>query len=229
MYVRRMHRWDISPRAAVSLQTEFAPLIVGEGDVSDVRYVAAADVAFVDRPEHARPRVARAAVVVLAYPSLDVVEQRVVEAVTEFPYVPGLLSFREVPVLSLAFEKLEHEPDLLLVDGHGRAHPRRFGIACHLGLSLDVPTIGVGKSRLCGDHAEPAPERGAKTMLVHRNEVIGHVVRSRDGVKPLYVSVGHRIGLAEASEWILRLCQGFRLPEPIRVADRISKGGSASR
>lgn len=197
--------------------------------MSDVRYVAAADVAFVDRPVRARPKVARAAVVVLSYPSLNVIEERVVEAVTEFPYVPGLLSFREAPVLSLAFEKLEHEPDLLLVDGHGRAHPRRFGIACHLGLSLDVPTIGVGKTRLCGQHSEPPPEKGATTMLVHRDEVIGRVVRSRDGVKPLYVSVGHRIGLAEASEWTLRLCQGFRLPEPIRVADRISKGGSASQ
>jgi deoxyribonuclease V len=206
-----------------------APLVVGEGDVTDVRYVAAADVAFVDRPERARPEVARAAVVVLSYPSLDVIEERIVEVVTEFPYVPGLLSFREVPVLSKAFEKLEHEPDLLFVDGHGRAHPRRFGIACHLGLSLDVPTIGVGKTRLCGEHSEPAREKGATTMLVHRDEVIGHVLRSRDGVKPLYVSVGHRIGLTEASEWTLRLCQGFRLPEPIRVADRVSKGGSASR
>lgn len=229
MYVRRLHRWDISPREAIALQTELAPSVVDEGDASSVRYVAAADVAFVDRPEHARPRIARAAVVVLSYPSLDVIEQRVVEAVTEFPYVPGLLSFREVPVLSLAFEELRHEPDLLLVDGHGRAHPRRFGIACHLGLSLDVPTIGVGKTRLCGEHPEPAPQRGATTMLVHRDEVIGRVVRSRDGVKPLYVSVGHRIGLTEASEWTLRLCRGFRLPEPIRVADRLSKDSSASQ
>ena len=213
----------------MSIQEELAPSVVAEGDVTDVRYIAAADVAFVDRPEHGRPKIARAAVVVLSYPSLNVIEQQVVEAVTEFPYVPGLLSFREAPVLSAAFEKLDHEPDLLFVDGHGRAHPRRFGIACHLGLALDVPTIGVGKSRLCGERSEPALEKGATTALVHRDEVVGHVVRSRDGVKPLYVSVGHRIGLAEASDWTLRLCQGFRLPEPIRVADHLSKGGSVSQ
>ena len=189
----------------------------------DVDLVGAADVAFVDRPAHGRPSLARAAVAVLSYPDLAVVEQSVVEAPTVFPYVPGLLSFREVPALVKAFQALRQAPDLLLVDGHGYAHPRRFGIACHLGLLLDLPTIGVGKSRLCGRHPDPGGVRGEASQLIDRDEIIGRVVRTRDGVRPVFVSVGHRIGLDEATDWVLRLCRGYRLPEPIRVADRLSK------
>ena len=193
-----------------------------------MHFVGAADVAFVDRPVHGRPSLARAAVVVISYPDLEVVEQSVVEVPTEFPYVPGLLSFREVPPLVRAFEALHRIPDLLLVDGHGYAHPRRLGIACHLGLLLGLPTIGVAKSRLCGGHSEPGGVRGETTRLIDKDEIIGRVVRTRDSVRPIFVSVGHRIGLGDATNWVLRLCRGYRLPEPIRVADRLSKGREPS-
>ncbi len=208
----------------MALQVRLAPSVICEGDATDVGLVGGADVAFVDRPARGRPSLARAAVAVLSYPGLDLVEQSVVEAPTTFPYVPGLLSFREVPVLVKAFEALQRAPDLLLVDGHGYAHPRRFGIACHLGLLLGLPTIGIGKSRLCGEHPEPGGVRGETAPLIDGGEIIGRVVRTRDGVRPIFVSVGHRIGLDEATNWVPRLCRGYRLPEPIRVADRLSKG-----
>jgi deoxyribonuclease V len=224
MLVRQLHSWDLTPKEAAELQTRLASQIVAEGDPIDVRLIAAADVAFADRPYRRRPSLARAAVVVLSYPELALVEQHVIEAPVTFPYVPGLLSFREIPALAQAFELLRQEPDLLLVDGQGRAHPRRFGLASHLGLLLDVPTIGVAKSRLIGEHAEPGRLRGDCTPLTHGGETIGAVLRTREGVRPLYVSVGHRISLEVAAAWVLRLCTRYRLPEPIRVADRLSKG-----
>jgi len=223
----------MAPREAMALQTRLAPQVVLEGDPGDVRCVAAADVAFLDRPlrqaqgraYRRQPALARAAVAVLSYPELAVVEQHVVEAPVSFPYVPGLLSFREIPALAHAFAMVRTTPDLLLVDGQGYAHPRRFGIACHLGVLLDIPAIGCAKSRLCGKEATPGPARGATAELIDEGEVIGLVLRTRDGVKPVYVSVGHRIGLESAGGWVLRLCRGHRLPEPIRLADRLSKGG----
>ena len=157
------------------------------------------------------------------YPALDVIEGQEVEGDVNLPYVPGLLSFREALLLAQALERLEGAPDLLLIDGHGYAHPRRFGIASHLGLMADLPTIGCAKSRLCGDNAEPGPRRGAKAELRLGDEVIGAVLRTREGVKPIYVSVGHKIGLEAAVRWALRLAPRFRLPEPIREADALSK------
>ncbi len=225
MLVRDLHSWDLTPSEAIALQTRLAPQAIREGDAGDVKLVAAADVAFVDRPYRRQPGLARAAVVLLSYPDLAIIERHVVEAPATFPYVPGLLSFREIPALARAFEELERRPDLLLVDGQGLAHPRRFGLACHLGLLLDVPTIGCAKSRLCGEHAFLGLEPGSRTPLIDREEVIGLVLRTRAGVAPLYVSTGHRIGLDEAADWVLRLCRGYRLPEPIRLADRLSKGG----
>lgn len=208
----------------MALQTRLAPQVVREGAPVDVRTVAAADVAFVDRPAGRRPSLARAAVVLMAYPDLSLLEQHVIERPITFPYVPGLLSFREIPALADAFALLERSPDLLLVDGQGYAHPRRFGIASHLGVLLDLPTIGCAKSRLCGEHPAPAQKRGSSAELRHEGETVGLVLRTRDGVAPVYVSVGHRIGLPEAAEWLLRLTRGYRLPEPIRLADRLSKG-----
>lgn len=222
----------MAPREAMALQTRLAPQVVLEGDPGDVRLVAAADVAFLDRPHRQaqgrayrqQPALARVAVAVLSYPELAVVEQHVVEAPVSFPYVPGLLSFREIPALAQAFAMVRTTPDLLLVDGQGYAHPRRFGIACHLGVLLDIPAIGCAKSRLCGQEATPGPARGATAELIDDGELIGLVLRTRDGVKPVYVSVGHRIGLESAAAWVLRLCRGHRLPEPIRLADQLSKG-----
>jgi deoxyribonuclease V len=223
MRVCNLHSWDLTPREAADLQTRLAPQVITEGDPTNVRLIAASDVAFADRPSRRRPTLARAAVVVLSYPDLEIVEQHVMESPVGFPYMPGLLSFREIPVLAQAFELLDRTPDLLLVDGQGRAHPRRFGLACHLGLLLDLPTIGVAKSRLVGEHAEPDPIRGASTPIAHDGELIGTVLRTRDNVKPVYVSIGHRISLESAADWVLRLCTRYRLPEPIRLADRLSK------
>lgn len=224
MRLKQLHRWDVTPQQAVALQRELAPRVVREGAPREVRLVAAADVAFVERTRGWQEGVARAAVVLMALPDLAVVEQHVVDAAATFPYVPGLLSFREVPVLAAAFEPLSQRPDLLLVDGHGYAHPRRFGLACHIGLLTGLPTIGCAKSRLCGAAEEPSPMRGSTSALTDDGEVIGLVVRTKTAVKPVYVSVGHMIGLSEAAEWILRLAPRRRLPEPIRLADRLSKG-----
>lgn len=222
--VRQLHPWDLTPAEAIALQSRLAPLVVREGEPANVRLVAAADVAFVDHPKGRRPALARAAVVIVTYPELETVERRIAQVPVAFPYVPGLLSFREIPALARAFESLEARPDLLLVDGQGYAHPRRFGLACHLGLLLGVPTIGCAKSRLCGQHDPPGAEAGCRAPLIDDGETIGLALRTRSGVAPVYVSVGHRISLEAAAEWVLRLCRGYRLPEPLRLADRASKG-----
>lgn len=227
MRLKRLHEWDVTPAEAIALQKELAPRVVQEGNPGAVRFVAAADLAFVDRRWPRQPTRGRAAVVLMSYPELAVVEKQVVEGDVSFPYVPGLLSFREAPLLTRAFERLRGRPNLLLIDGQGCAHPRRLGIASHIGLMAGLPTIGCAKSRLCGEHAEPGRRRGSRAELRDGGEVIGTVLRTREGVKPLYVSVGHRISLAAAADWVLRLAPRFRLPEPIRVADALSKGRGA--
>ncbi len=224
MRLRPLHPWNLTPAEAMALQAQLAPSVIRKGNPARVRLVAAADVAFVSAAGAERRAVARAAVVILKYPDLTLVERQVVEEPVPFPYVPGLLSFREIPALARAFEALERHPDLLLVDGQGYAHPRRFGLACHLGLLLDLPTIGCAKSRLCGQHEPPGLETGSRAPLVDGDEVIGLVLRTREGVAPVYVSVGHRISLEAAAGWVLRLCRGRRIPEPLRLADQISKG-----
>lgn len=224
MRVQHLHGWDLTPRDAMSLQRELAARVVCRGDPADatVRFVAGCDVAF----EKARDR-AVGAVVVLRYPELDIAERVVVESSIAFPYVPGLLSFRETPLLARAFERLDHAPDLVMVDGHGYAHPRRFGIACHIGVLLGVPTIGVAKSRLVGEEGPVAPQHGSRTDLVDAGEVIGSLLRTREGVRPVYVTIGHKIALAAAERWVLRCARGYRLPEPTRLADRLA--GEAKR
>jgi deoxyribonuclease V len=224
MHLQTLHSWDLMPAEAIALQKELAPQVIRTGDPGDVRLVAAADIAFPERTRGWQGGLARAAVVLMSYPELVLVEQHVIESPVAFPYVPGLLSFREIPALALAFGRLSTVPDLLLVDGQGIAHPRRFGLAAHLGLLAGIPTIGCAKSRLCGEAADPAPERGSVSDLVDGGERVGVVVRTKDRVKPLYVSVGHLISLECAAEWVLRLVPTHRLPEPIRLADRLSKG-----
>jgi deoxyribonuclease V len=153
--------------------------------------------------------------------SREVVEEHVATRPLRFPYVPGLLSFREAPALLAALRKLRRTPDALMCDGHGLAHPRRFGIACHVGVLVDRPAVGCGKSRLVGEHREPALRRGSRTRLTHRGETIGSVLRTREGVKPIYVSIGHRIDQATAERLTLACAIGYRLPEPTRLADRL--------
>ena len=220
MDLRDLHPWDVSPKQAVAIQRRLAAQVVRQSDVKQVRRVAGVDIA-VDRVE----KRGTGAVVVLSYPELAVVEVAVAEAPLTFPYVPGLLSFREVPVLREAFRRIAGPIDLLLVDGQGYAHPRRFGLACHLGLLLDVPAIGCAKSRLLGEQrGELGPAAGCRADLVDGNELIGSVLRTRDGVNALYVSIGHRIGLVEAEAWVLRCCRGYRLPEPTRLAHQAAGG-----
>jgi len=214
------HNWNVSPAEARSIQERLRGSVIAAGEPEQVSLVAGVDIS-VGGSGHS----GLAAVVVLDYPELRAIEQSVVTAAVTFPYVPGLLSFREIPVLIPAFERLQHTPDLVVVDGQGMAHPRRFGLASHLGLLLDIPTIGCAKSRLTGHFVEPATEAGAVSPLLDGDgERIGAVVRTRNGVKPVFVSVGHRIALDAAVAWILCLTRGLRLPEPTRLAHRAAAG-----
>lgn len=212
-----LHDWNLAPQEAIALQKRLAGRVEREDRLAPVRHIAGVDIGFEQDGE-----ITRAAVVVLAWPGLAVVEQSVHREPTRMPYVPGLLSFREVPATLAAFETLAVRPELVMVDGQGIAHPRRLGVAAHLGLWLDLPTIGVAKSRLCGRHKEPGPERGDWTPLVDGDETIGAVLRSRSGVKPVYVSPGHRISLATSLDWVVRCLGRTKLPEPTRLADRLA-------
>lgn len=221
--------WEITPREAIALQRRLAPRVerqnrLGPNGARGVRLVAGVDVAFADAG-----RTTIAAIVVMRLPGLETVETATARLPTRFPYIPGLLSFREVPAILEAFRKLKCAPDLLLCDGQGYAHPRRFGLACHVGLIADLPAIGIGKSRLIGRHAEPGPARGDHAALFDdrpttgKPERIGAVLRTRSGVKPLYVSIGHRVSLRGALALTMRCLGRFRLPEPVRLADKLSK------
>lgn len=211
------HDWNVSPEQARAIQQELRTRVVQEDAFGSVRHIAGVDVGFEDQK-----RITRAAVVVLDAATLEPIESRVARLPTAFPYVPGLLSFREVPAILAALDELRTRPDLILCDGQGIAHPRRFGVACHLGVLTDIPCIGVAKSRLVGTHADPGPDKGTRTDLIDGEERIGVVLRSRDRVRPLYVSVGHRVGLDTAVEQVMNCLTRYRLPEPTRLADRIA-------
>lgn len=215
------HAWDVSPAEARTIQSRLREQVVASGgpEPNDVQLVAGVDISVGNETTPGR-----AAVVVLRYPTLEPVEQSVVEGRVSFPYVPGLLSFREIPLVAPAFERLRSLPDLVIADGQGVAHPRRCGLASHLGLLLGLPTIGCAKSLLIGRYEEPADEVGARSPLVDRGELIGEVLRTRRGVKPLIISAGHLIGLQQATDWILRLTRGLRQPEPTRLAHKVAAG-----
>ena len=187
--------------------------------LGDIRRVAGVDVGF-----EQGGRITRAAVAVLGFPDLEPASEAIARLPTSFPYVPGLLSFREIPAVLAALQQLEELPDLLLCDGQGLAHPRRFGIACHLGVLVDLPSIGVAKSRLLGEHEEPGPDKGSWEPLLDRGETIGAVVRTRSRVKPLYVSIGHRLSLDTAIRYLLACTPRYRLPETTRRAHRLASG-----
>jgi deoxyribonuclease V len=213
------HSWDIAPAAAIALQRRLAGLVRVEPLAGPVGTVAGADCAFIGR----RDRIVAVAVLCDAR-TLEVLEACQAVLPCTFPYVPGLLSFREAPAVIEAVRKLAVRPDLLMIDGQGLAHPRRMGLACHVGLWLDLPTVGVAKSRFCGEHRPPGRRRGCRTQLRHGGHRVGAVLRTRDGVKPLYVSVGHRVTLEQAVAWVLRCCRAARLPEPTRQAhQRVSR------
>ncbi len=208
-----------SPTEAIALQKRLAAKVVLKDDLPPINYVAGVDVGFPRGGE-----VTRAVVAVLNYPDLTLAEYALIHRPTEFPYIPGLLSFRELPAILEAYEKLTIKPDLILSDGQGIAHPRRLGIASHLGLVIDKPTIGVAKTRLVGSHHTPPNERGGWVPLMDGEEEIGAVLRSRVDVKPLYISPGHRISLTSSIQWVMRCTSRYRLPETTRWAHRLASG-----
>ena len=220
MKVRSLHPWKVAPAEARDLQTQLAPLVSSTSAIPEnVRYVAGTDISG-QNPDGT----VRAAVVVLSYPELEVAEVSVAEGRPNFPYVPGLLSFRETPVLIEALEKLVLDPDILIIDGHGLAHPRRFGIACHIGVLADTPTIGCAKSRLTGKHGPLCGDVSSQAELIDRGELIGKVLRTRKDVTPIYVSIGHKVDLTSAVAWVTACCRSTRLPETTKLAHRAAGG-----
>ena len=213
------HPWDLAPKQAIALQQQLKACVNTEDRLGTVRHVAGIDVGF-----EQRGTVTRAAVVVLSFPELVLLETAISRQPTRFPYVPGLLSFRELPAVLEAYKQLRQAPDLILCDGQGIAHPRRFGIACHLGLWLDIPTIGVAKSLLCGQHEWVPEQRGQWARLMDKGECIGAVLRTRAKVKPVYVSIGHRICLQTAVHHVMACTTRYRLPETTRQAHRLASG-----
>ena len=211
------HSWDVSPQEAFELQNQLAGRVERQPRLGPVNHVAGIDVSI-------QGDVARAAVVVLDYRTLNPVDYAIATRPVTFPYVPGLLAFREGPVVLEALERIQTRPDLLIFDGQGLAHPRRLGIASHIGVLVDMTSIGCAKSRLCGQHDDPGPEPGDYTDLVDAGEIIGAVLRTRRGVNPVFVSIGHRIDLATSIGYILACTRGYRLPETTRWAHRVAGG-----
>ena len=218
MEFKALHAWDLSPQEAIALQKQLADRILLDSSLPEpLKTVAGVDVSY-----KKWGNLFHAAVVVLDARSMELVETATASGEVRFPYVPGLLSFRELPIVLQAFKKLQQTPDVILVDGHGVAHPRRLGLASHLGLWLNLPTIGCAKSRLCGEHLEPRAKRGSTCELIDDGEIIGEIVRTRDRVKPMYISPGHKVDLPTAVDIALSCGRGYRLPEPTRRAHLLS-------
>lgn len=215
--IRERGTWPTTVSEAVNVQRQLRGSVISHDDFEPAGAVAGVDVGF-----EAGGAIARAAVAVLSYPDLLLMDWAVAREPTRFPYVPGLLSFRELPVILAALDALTVMPDLILCDGHGVSHPRRFGIACHLGVTIGIPTIGVAKSRLIGTHEALPDVPGASVPLMQGGEQIGRVLRTRLGVKPLYVSVGHRVSLAAAERLTLASVSRYRLPETTRWAHHLA-------
>ena len=217
MKIQHPESWPETAEAAIPIQEQLKSLVVTTDKLESIQYVAGVDVGFLDNYT-----ISQAAVAVLSFPDLKLQEQAIAQRRTTFPYIPGFLSFREVPVILDALEKLTIIPDIIICDGQGIAHPQRFGLACHLGVLINLPTIGAAKSRLIGTHQELPAEKGSWKPLIDRGEVIGAVLRSRTNVKPLYVSPGHRISLETAINLVLQCTPKYRLPETTRWADYLA-------
>ena len=215
MKINMLHGWDVTCSEAVVIQEMLKGrlIIADEPGGWTPETVAGADISYSRHSD-----LFFAAVILFSYPALEVLEEAFWMERVSFPYVPGFLSFREAPPLLKAFEKLTRAPDLVIFDGQGIAHPRGIGLASHLGLFLDVPTIGCAKSRLVGEHEPVGPQKGEMSDLRYKEESVGRVLRSKTGVNPLFVSPGHRIGHTRAAEIVLSCCRGYRFPEPIRRA-----------
>jgi len=218
MEIKPLHSWNLSPKEAIELQKQLAFEVETEDRFAEpIKMVAGIDLGY-----DAKNDTSRAVVVVLKFPELELLETAEAKSPIQFPYVPGLLSFRETPVAIKALEKLSVTPDLILCDGQGLAHPRRFGIACHIGLIADVPTIGVAKSILIGKFENLGEERANVAPLIHKNQQVGMALRTKDKVQPVYVSVGHSIGLETAVRYVLQCTPKYRLPETTRLADKMA-------
>ena len=212
------HRWDLSYREALRVQEKLSPRVrLRPLRLGAIRYVAGADIAL-DKPSE----LGVAAVVVLTFPELEIIEEVTASAPLPFPYIPGMLSFREIPILALCLRKVRAPVDVLLCDGQGIAHPRRFGLASHIGVLLRRPTIGCAKSRLVGEHGAVGRRRGSFAPLVHEGDRVGSVLRTRDGVNPIFVSPGHLVDHASARRIALACAPRYRVPEPTRIADRLA-------
>ena len=218
------HSWNLTPKEAIALQHRLRSRVIRIGRPRPVRCVAGTDVGF-----ERNGGITRAAVALLSFPGLELMDYAIARLPTRFPYVPGLLSFREIPALLAALAQLQVPPDLILCDGHGYAHPRRFGIASHLGVYSGIPSIGVAKSRLVGEHGQPMQRRGAWVPLTDRGETIGAVVRTRPYTQPIYVSIGHRVSLAVAVRYAMACATVYRLPETTRWAHRLASGEEPAR
>lgn len=218
MKINQHHAWPATVEEAITIQEQLRSQVITEDKFKEpVQYVAGVDMGF-----EADGTISRAAVAVLSFPDLQVIETTLAYRPTTFPYIPGFLSFREIPAVLDALEKIQTIPDIILCDGQGIAHPRRLGIACHLGILIDIPTIGVAKSLLIGKHEELPETRGSWQPLIHRGETIGAVLRTRPGVKPVYVSSGYKVSLPTAIDYVLRCTPKYRLPETTRVADKLA-------
>lgn len=203
--------------SAKLIQARLKDRVIAEDKLDKVRYVAGVDVGFKDNY-----KMTQAAVAVLSFPELQLVDRAIAQMPTTFPYIPGFLSFREIPAILSALEKITTVPDLILCDGQGYAHPRRLGLACHLGVLIDLPTIGVAKSWLIGKHEEVGNEKGSYELLTDKEETIGMILRSRTNVKPIYVSIGHKISLMTAKDYVMQCLTKYRLPETTRWADKLA-------
>lgn len=217
MQVRTLHRWDLPPAEAIAVQKSLRDQVITRDELGPVRTVAGVDISTANERAHA-------AIVVLRFPALEPLEAAEADLPLTFPYIPGLLAFREAPAILAAVQRLRIEPDLFLFDGQGLAHPRRMGIASHVGMILDKPSIGCAKSRLCGQCGPVGPAVGDYAELEDQGAVIGAAVRTRVGTQPVYVSIGHRMDLPGAISYVLRCCGGYRLPEPTRWAHRVAGG-----
>ena len=218
--IMKINSLDLFPKTraeGIAIQQRLRLQVVKEDRLGTVHRVAGVDVGFEDKYA-----ITKAAVAVLSFPELQLLETAIARMPTTFPYLPGLLSFREIPAILKALEKLKTAPDLILCDGQGIAHPRRLGLASHLGVLIDLPTIGVAKSLLVGKHQAVPLEKGSWTPLVDRGETIGAVLRSRRQVKPIYVSIGHRISLPTALDYVMGCLTKYRLPETTRIADKLA-------
>ena len=224
MKIQETHSFDLTPAEAVRLQEVLRAQVRLSGDTGEISLVAGADASYTKGSDEIY-----AVAVALRYPDLTVVERVSARTTTSFPYIPGLLTFREGPALIEAFRRLQSEPDVIFFDGQGIAHPRGLGIASHLGVLLDRPTVGVAKNLLVGTAADPGPARGSASPVRRDGETIGMAVRTKAGTKPVYVSVGHRIALAQAVDLVLATTRGYRLPEPTRqahlFANEVRRGG----